>query len=156
MHKKGNVLEMGYDDILAYLKNRHPILMIDNACVEPGVRASSKIKLSGDEWYFACHFPGDPLVPGVLQFEALFNTSALTVKTLAGMKKKTTNISRVNNASFNFSIRPGDCMMVEVKVTKPYRRGCTWLKGRILVKDKVACESEFVLSVPEDMVIRGE
>ena len=74
-------LKLEYEDILHYLKNRPPLLMIDSAVVKPGCSAFSNNYLRQDDWYFPCHFPGNPMMPGVLQLESVFQTAALARET---------------------------------------------------------------------------
>lgn len=146
---------MTYEDILAHLRNRPPLLLIQEAHVVPGVRASAEVDLTGDEWYFPCHFPGNPVYPGVLQLEAMSETAALAIHTMDGMREKTSNFSKVRNAAFRINIRPGDRIQINTEMTKPYRRGVAQFYGQILVDGRIACEAEFVLVIPEDMVVKG-
>lgn len=146
-------LKLEYEDILEYLKNRPPFLMIRNAIVIPGVSSCAEVELSGDEWFFPCHFPGDPLMPGALQLETFFNTAALAIKTLDGKKKMTSNINRVKNAFFHFPLRPGMHLSVETVVVKKYRHGVAWFSGKIVTHGELACEADFSLTVPEEMIM---
>lgn len=149
-----SVWELSYEDVLAHIKNRPPMLMIQGARVVPGKWAAATVALTGDEWYFASHFPGNPLVPGVLQLETLFNTAALAVKTMEGMREKTSNISRIGQTAFHFPISPGKVMEARAELVKPYRRGVAWFHGEIIVDGEIACAADFSLSIPEDMVIK--
>ena len=148
-----NGLELDKNDVLEYIKNRPPLLMIENALIYPGVKGTSIKILANEDWYFSCHFPGDPLFPGVLQLESMFNLAALTIKTMDDLKKETTNISRLSNVSFLAPIRPEESIKVYVEVTKPYKRGVAHFLGTISSEYKVLCNAEFVLSIPRKMVI---
>lgn len=148
-------LHLEKEDILNHIKNRPPLFMLDFADVVPGISSISSKYLKEDEWYFVCHFPGDPKMPGVLQLETLFQTSALAIKTLPGNREKTSNIARIKDVVYNDSILPG--MTIDVKTQiQSYKRGVAKVNGRIEVEGKIMCSAEYVLSIPEDMVFIGE
>lgn len=146
------ILKLDTKGICEYIKNRPPLLMIDSAEVIPGKSSTAVKQLKSDEWYFACHFPGNPIMPGVLQLETLFQTSALAVKMIEGNKNKTSNISKVSEASFFKPIFPGYELKIITEVGD-YRHGITKVKGRILHDEEVMCSAEFILAIPEDMAL---
>lgn len=145
-------IELNYNDILFYLKNRPPLLMVDSAVVVPGKSAVSEKYLKADEWYFECHFPGMPIMPGVLQLETIFQTAALAVKTMEGNAEKTSNISKLKNVSFRRSILPEQKIIVSTSIDG-YKRGVANGIGTIICEGQEACKAEFILAVPEDMSI---
>lgn len=145
---------LSHEDIYDYIKNRPPMLMIEDIYVKPGEMAYSERVLQEDEWYFACHFPGNPMMPGVLQLESMFNSAALSIKVIDGNKDKTTNISKISSVQYKRHIRPGDKMKVIVKVNK-FRRGVGFMHGEILVDGSLCCESDFVLVLLDDLVEIG-
>jgi 3-hydroxyacyl-[acyl-carrier-protein] dehydratase len=139
------------DDIYTYLKNRPPMLMIDDVYVEPGVRAYTSKVLGEDEWYFQCHFPGNPMMPGVLQLESLFNTAAMPIKLLDGYRDKTTNVVQINGVKYKRHILPSDKINICTEILK-FRRGIANVKGTIQAAGEMCCEAEFVLVVLDDIV----
>ncbi len=145
-------LKLEYEDILHYLKNRPPLLMIDSAVVKPGCSAFSNKYLRQDDWYFPCHFPGNPMMPGVLQLESVFQTAALAIKTLQGNQEKTTNISRIKYASYFKPILPEMFITIMAEVQR-YHRGVALMKGEICSEDVQHFSTEFILAIPEDMVL---
>ena len=91
-------------EILEYQKNRYPYLMIDVAEeVVPGKFAKGFKNLSSNDWFFKCHFPGDPNMPGLLQIEAMVQMSALVILTLPKNKGKIMYISKLKKATFNYN-----------------------------------------------------
>ena len=138
------------EDIFLHLKNRPPLLMIDHVYVEPGERAYTTQKLDASAWYFECHFPGKPMMPGVLQLESIFNTAAMPIKLLDGYKDKTTNIVQVKDVKYKRHILPGDEIDICAQVLK-FRRGLANMKGTVSVRDDICCEAEFVLVVLDDV-----
>ncbi|MBQ6133883.1 MAG: hypothetical protein IJI65_07015 [Lachnospiraceae bacterium] len=148
---ENGVLYLSREDVLEYIKNRPPLLMIEEAYVIPGECAYSEMILKDDAWYFKCHFPGNPMMPGVLQLESIFNTAALPIKLLEGNKYKTTNIAEVKKVHYRKHIRPGDKIRIDVKINKN-RRGLSFMDGRIKAGDEICCEAEFVLVILDDIL----
>lgn len=146
-----NTYLMDKNDIAEYLKNRPPLLMIDEVYVEPGAKAYTTKILDADMWYFDCHFPGNPMMPGVLQLETLFNTSAMAIKILEGYRDKTTNVARIDSAYFRKHIIPNDKIEVMTEITR-FRRGVANVRGEITVSGEVCCECSFILVVLDDVV----
>lgn len=138
-------------DIYEFLKNRPPILMIDEVYVQPGVTAYTSKTWDEGVWFFACHFPGNPMMPGVLQLESLFNTAAMPIKLLEGNRHKTTNVAQISSAKFKRHILPGEKLDISAEIIK-FRRGLATVKGKIMVADEVCCEAEFVLVVLDDVL----
>ena len=83
-----NSLRLEKKEILEYQKNRDPYLLIDVAEeVIPGVSAKGYKNLTKNDWFFKCHFEGDPNMPGLLQIESLVQMAALSVVTLPKDRK---------------------------------------------------------------------
>lgn len=147
-----NQLRLSYQDIQKYIKVRAPFLLLDYALsVVPGVEAIGVKKLTGNEWFFPCHFPGNPLVPGSLQMEALQQTGALTIHTIPGNEAKNTYVAKVTRVSYLHQIRPGQTMRMETRLLS-WKHGVGKLHGELIVENKVACTSDFILIIEEDMV----
>jgi 3-hydroxyacyl-[acyl-carrier-protein] dehydratase len=142
-------------DIYKYLKNRPPFLLIDEAIVEPGKSSVTEKYLTEEEWYFPCHFPGNPMMPGVLQLETMFQTAAMAIKILEGYEEKTTNIVQVASVKYKGHIRPNNLIKVYTEVDR-FKRGMANIHGKIYVEDKVCCEAEFELVVLGDIPVIGE
>jgi len=144
--------ELDYKGIQKYLRNRYPLLMIDYAeSVCPGKSATAIKNITINEWFFECHFPGNPVMPGILQLEAIFQTGALSVHTLPGNEDKTTYIARVSNLAYFVHIRPGDVLRIDT-VLDSWKRGIGKGRGVIYVKDKVACKAEYTLVIEDDII----
>ena len=144
-------LYLSKEDIFEYLKNRPPLLMIEEARVIAGKEAISERVLREDEWFFACHFPGNPMMPGVLQLEAIFNTAALAIKTLDTNKDKTTNIANVSNVKYKRHILPLEKITIKTYVEK-YRRGLAFMKGEIDSNGELCCEASFTLVILDEIL----
>ena len=138
------------DDILLYLKNRPPLLLIDSARVMPGKYSISERRMDPKEWFFSCHFPGNPMMPGVLQLETSFQTAAMAIKTLDGYQNKTTNIAQINSVKYKTHIRPNDEILVDTKVIR-FRRGLANMDAKITCNGLTCCEASFLLVVLDDI-----
>lgn len=143
-------LLLNKDDIYAYLKNRPPLLLIDSAKVLPGKSSVTERVMYPEEWFFPCHFPGNPMMPGVLQLETVFQTAAMAIKTLNGYQNKTTNIAQINSVKYKNHIRPQDKIIVETEVIR-FRRGLANIDAKITTNGKVCCEANFLLVVLDDI-----
>ena len=138
-------------DILTYQRNRFPYLMIDVAQeVIPGKSVKGYKNLTANDWFFKCHFPGDPNMPGLLQVEAIVQLSALAILTLSGNKGKVMYLSKVSNSKFKKKVIIGDRLDIYSEVIS-YKRGIAKFHGQAKVNDNKACEVDFELVLPDEV-----
>lgn len=143
-----DALRLDRDGIIDYQANRVPYLMIDHAEeVIPGVSARGYRQLTDEDWFFKCHFPGDPNMPGLLQIEALVQMSALAIVTLPGNKGKVCYLTSADTLKLKRKILPGDRLDIETRVLS-FKRGIAKCEGRGLVQGVLACEAVFTIVVP--------
>ena len=108
--------------IMEILPHRHPFLMIDTIEeLDPGVRAVGKKCVTFQEPCFAGHFPGNPVMPGVLIIEAMAQTGAVALLGEPQWKGKTAYFAGIEKARFKKMVRPGDILLIETKIL--------WVKG---------------------------
>lgn len=106
-------------EIMEIIPHRHPFLLIDTIEeLEPGERAVGKKCVSFNEPYFAGHFPGNPVMPGVLIIEALAQTGAVAILGLPQWKGKTAYFVGIDHAKFKQKVHSGDVLMLETKIVK--------------------------------------
>lgn len=106
-------------EILDIIPHRQPFMLIDTIEeLEPGVRAVGKKCVSYNEPYFAGHFPGNPVMPGVLIIEALAQVGAVAILGLPENKGKTAYFAGIDKAKFKQKVVPGDVLMLETKIIK--------------------------------------
>ena len=139
------------DGLLEYQKNRPPYLLMDRAEeVVPGLSARGYLDLPEDFWFFECHFPGDPNMPGLLQTEALVQMAALSVVTLPGNKGKIVYLTNVSKISLRRKVIAGDRYCMDTKLLS-WRRGVGKCEGVGTVNGEKACEAEFKIVMPDVM-----
>jgi 3-hydroxyacyl-[acyl-carrier-protein] dehydratase len=136
---------IGIDEILRRLPHRYPFLLIDRAVdyvANASIRGIKNVTVN--EPFFPGHFPGAPVMPGVLQIEALAQTGALLMsKTLeADITKHLILFMSVENARFKRPVGPGDVMEMPVEVIFA-RRNIFKFRGRVEVSGELATECEF-------------
>ncbi|MDX2277108.1 MAG: 3-hydroxyacyl-ACP dehydratase FabZ [Hyphomonadaceae bacterium] len=138
-------ISIGIDEILRRLPHRYPFLLIDRAThyvANTSIRGIKNVTVN--EPFFPGHFPGAPVMPGVLQIEALAQTGALLMsKTLeADITKHLILFMSVDNARFKRPVGPGDVMEMPVEVIFA-RRNIFKFRGRVEVNGELATECEF-------------
>ena len=143
--------QIGYAEILERIPHRYPFLLVDR-CED--FRAGQSIvgikNVTFNEPFFAGHFPGNPVMPGVLIVEAMGQTGAVLMsKSLdVDVEGKTIFFMSVDNCRFRSPVRPGDVLRMEVQVLL-HRRGIFKFKGEAKVNGKLAAGAEFAAMLVE-------
>jgi 3-hydroxyacyl-[acyl-carrier-protein] dehydratase len=131
-------------DVIAH---RPPFLFVDEiTALEPGVSARGTWTLTGDEWFFAGHFPGRPTLPGVLMCEAVAQVGAIAVLSDDRFTGKLPLFGGLDGARFRRQVGPGDTLTLEVSLGRMSARAGKGA-GRALVGEQVACECELLFVV---------
>ena len=134
-------------EIMEIIPHRQPFMLVDTIEeLEPGVRAVGKKCVSYNEPFFAGHFPGEPVMPGVLIIEALAQTGAVAILSLPENKGKTAYFAGINAAKFKKKVQPGDVLMLEteiIKVKGPIGVG----KATAKVDGKIAAAAELIFAL---------
>jgi 3-hydroxyacyl-[acyl-carrier-protein] dehydratase len=127
-----------------WIPHRAPFLLIDRLIsIEPGVRASGEWRLTGDEWFFAGHFPGRPTTPGVLMLEAVAQVGAVVVLSDERFTGRLPLFGGVENARFRRQVLPGDTLTIECEMTRLSARGGKG-HGRASVDGQLAVEADLL------------
>ena len=105
--------------IMEILPHRAPFLLIDRIDeLKPGKYARGRKAVTYDEPYFAGHFPGNPVMPGVLIMEALAQTGAVAILSLPEHRGKTAYFAGIDKAKFKQMVRPGDTLELETTIIR--------------------------------------
>lgn len=106
-------------EIMEILPHRYPFLLIDRVeYMEPGVKAVAYKNVTMNEYFFQGHFPGEPVMPGVLIIEALAQTGAVAILSKDEFKGKIAYFAGINKAKFRRKVVPGDTLKLEVEIIK--------------------------------------
>ena len=135
------------DGVKNIIPQREPFLMIDE--VEeyiPGESATAYKHVSEDEYYFKGHFPGNPIMPGVLIVESLAQTGAVAILSMEENKGKNALFGGIDKIRFKKQVVPGDKLKLEVKIIK--RKGPIGIGEAIATVDgKVAAKGELTFAI---------
>ena len=140
------------DPVTALIPHRPPFLWVDRiiSCSEDCILTEKYI--SPDLDIFRGHFPGNPIMPGVLLCEALFQSGALLMArrnhTVPKKNHQFPVLTRIGGAKFKRQVRPGDTTRMKVTLTEIVSTAC-FFKGTLKVDDKVAVQVDFVCAMVE-------
>lgn len=143
--------EMDIGAIQAVLPHRYPFLLVDRIQVLEVDRRIVGVKnVTVNEPFFQGHFPGQPVMPGVLLLEAMAQIGCiLAVKSTPSEQAPVVYLTGVEKAKFRKPVVPGDQVRIEVKVLK--RRSPFWkMQGHAYVEDQLVCEAEMTAMVPHE------
>ena len=142
-------------DIEALIPHRWPFLLVDRIVeYEPDAKRIVGIKaVTATEWFFQGHFPGLPVMPGVLQVEALAQTMAVLVAKQPGFGDRIGLFAGIDECRFKRVVNPGDTLRLEIVMEKlggRFGRG----RGTATVEGQVACEATLSFIIPNEGVLR--
>ena len=128
---------MDREELKHYLPHREPMLLVDEIDIDEAGVCHAKYRIREDEFFCRGHFPGNPIVPGVIQCEIMAQSCALLVKD--EIQGKTTLYSGIDNVRFKNVIRPGDLCEITAKLTA--RRGMLFFcEASVSVAGKLCCK----------------
>ncbi len=135
------------EQIMEIIPHRPPFLLVDRILeLEAGVRAVGLKQVTINEPFFAGHFPGQPIMPGVLHIEALAQVGAVALLSQPEQRGKLALFAGIDGVRFRRIVKPGDTLRLEVTLEK-MRRSIGKGRGVATVEGAVATEGEFTFAI---------
>ena len=130
------------------LPHKYPFLLVDKIIEMSETHIVGIKNVTYNEHFFQGHFPDNPVMPGVLQIEAMAQTGGILVlSTLEAPEKYDTYFLKIDQARFKYVVTPGDTLILKLELLSPIRRGICEMKGTAFVGSKLACEAVLVAKV---------
>lgn len=139
---------MDVNRIRELLPHRYPFQLVDKV-IAIGANYIVGVKnITANEPFFVGHFPQEPVMPGVLQIEAMAQVGGLLVlNSVDEPERYSTYFLKIDNVKFRQKVVPGDTLLFRAELLAPIRRGISTMKGYAFVGEKVVCEAEFMAQI---------
>ena len=139
---------MDIDRIRELLPHRYPFLLVDKIIEIGGNYIVGVKNITSNEPFFTGHFPQEPVMPGVLQVEAMAQTGGLLVlNSVDEPERYSTYFMKIDGVKFRQKVVPGDTLILRLELLAPIRRGISTMKGYVFVGDKLVSEAEFMAQI---------
>jgi len=135
------------EQILKAIPHRPPFLFVDKVIELTDTKIRAKKEISPEEPFFKGHYPGNPIMPGVLICESIFQTGAILLSSIIGdISKGTPVLTRINNAKFKNMVRPGAILELEAELVEKVGNAF-FMKGKATSEGKMVVTVEFAVSL---------
>ena len=139
---------MDINRIRELLPHRYPFLLVDKIIEIGGNYIVGVKNITSNEPFFTGHFPQEPVMPGVLQVEAMAQTGGLLVlNSVDEPERYSTYFMKIDGVKFRQKVVPGDTLILRLELLAPIRRGISTMKGYVFVGDKLVSEAEFMAQI---------
>ena len=137
-----------HERIYELLPHRYPFQMIDKIIYLDDNSVVGVKNVTMNEYYFMGHFPNNPVMPGVMQVEAMAQTGGvLVLSTVPDPENYLTFFAKIDNAKFKYPVVPGDTLIFKLELLSPIRRGIMHMKGQAFVEGKLTSEAELLARI---------
>jgi len=137
-----------FKEISKFLPHKHPFLLVDKILEKTPTYVIAIKNITGDQYFFDGHFPGDPIFPGVLQLEAMAQAGGvLILSEVEDPENYTTLFLKIDKARFKDKVVPGDTLVMKLEMLEPVRRGICLMRGRCFVGEKLVSEAEMMAQI---------
>ena len=139
---------MDVNRIRQLLPHRYPMQLVDKVVAMGPTSIVAVKNVTSNEPFFTGHFPEEPVMPGVLQVEAMAQAGGLLV--LSGVdepERWSTYFMRIDDVKFRQKVVPGDTLVFKVELLAPVRHGISSMKGFVFVGEKIVCEATFTAQI---------
>lgn len=133
---------MNREEIKKLIPHREPMLLVDTAEALTGDTAKGSYTVKGDEWFLQGHFPGNPVVPGVVLCEMMAQTCCVLLAGMPGLEGATPYFTSLDKVKFKQKVLPGDTLEIECRITKQ-KSVFVFAEGKGMVNGKLAVQGEF-------------
>jgi 3-hydroxyacyl-[acyl-carrier-protein] dehydratase len=148
-------VKLTHDQVLELLPHRSPFLLVDEVLEgEEGVRCVATRTLVDDDFWFAGHFPGNPVMPGVLIVEALAQTATIAAASGGDINGKIGLFAGIDKVRFKRVVKPGDTLRLEAEIVAvhgPVGRA----KVKATVDGELACRGELMFAIVDAAAIEA-
>lgn len=139
---------MDINRIRELLPHRYPFLLVDKIIEIGGNYIVGVKNITANEPFFQGHFPQEPVMPGVLQVEAMAQTGGLLVlNSVDEPERYSTYFMKIDGVKFRRKVVPGDTLIFRLELLAPIRRGISTMKGYVFVGDTLVSEAEFMAQI---------
>ncbi len=136
------------NQVAAYLPHRYPFLLVDKVIKLTKEEVVGVKNITFNEPFFQGHFPNNPIMPGVLQIEALAQVGGILAMHIVGDPGEwDTYFLKIDNGKFKQKVIPGDTLMLKMELLAPIRRGICQMKGTTYVGNKIVSEAELTAQI---------
>lgn len=143
-------MQFNINEVIKLLPHSYPFLLIDRVIECEPYRSTKAIKnVTFNEYYFSGHFPGHPVMPGVLIIEAMAQTSAVCVLDQEDKKNKVVYFMSIENAKFRKPVVPGDTLILHSQVINHRQSTCKFSCGAY-VEDNLVAEATILAMIQND------
>ena len=137
---------MNRDELMQILPHRNSMLLLDEAWTDEAGVAHGRYRARGDEWFFDGHFPGNPVMPGVVQCEIIAQASCVLFAD--SIRGKTAYYAGIDKVRFRIMVRPGDTLEISSSLLRQ-KMNVYVVRGEARVEGELCASGEFSFIIPQ-------